>query len=166
MGSRQNEYRKRNLAKCAAYMREWRKRRRDHCRAWVKANREKNPERHREANRRWRESEKGRSWKVKWADENRDLVRESNRRAEFRRRIRMMTSAEYYARRRALQRMAKARVSIVLGRTYRPVFHRRIPDWACLGETVMDYGSRFLVENMTVEQRAFVREMYREKYGK
>lgn len=162
--SRQNEWRKRHLAECAAYMREWRKRRKDLYREWAKLNRAKNPERHKTANRKWRASEKGKAWLAKWSEGNRDLVNKARDRAEQKRKFRKITDAEYYAHFRAVRRLAKAMRGLGRGKIYRPILSRRIPDWACMGEKIADYGSRFLINNQTIEQRAYARELYRERY--
>lgn len=164
--SRQNEYRKRHLSERAAYMREWRKKQKAHYLEWTKSNRAKNPERYLAANRKWRASEKGKAWRRKWAAENPDLIRASNNRAEIRRKIRKMTNAEYYAQRRASQRLVKAMASMRKGIGYRPIFSRRIPNHVCMGENILDYGSMFLIDNRTAEQRAYARELYRERNPK
>ena len=70
---------------------------------------------------------------------------------------------EAYAKHRARKReYCQAR----RGDKYKPCFATRIPDWACKGQDIVDYHSQFLRDNITAEQVAFVKELYRERYEK
>ena len=104
--------------------------------------------------------------KRKWADANRDKVREYSKKHMRKVRLAWCFDADLYAKGRAYNRMLKAKSIILRGGVYRPRFGNRIPDWACKGQDLVDYHSQFLRDNITVEQIAFVKELYRERCAK
>ena len=104
--------------------------------------------------------------KRKWADSNRDKVREYVKKYMLKVRLAWCFDADLYAKGRAYNRMLKAKSIILRGGVYRPRFGNRIPDWACKGQDLVDYHSQFLRDNITVEQIAFVKELYRERNAK
>lgn len=159
--SRENEWRKRNRAKCAAYMRKWRSEKKEHYHEWLKEYKAKNKNRIRENFNRWRRSAKGKAYRLAHIDQERKI----NRKKEIMRKIRKMTDAEYYAKRLAQQRFYKAKKTILNGKVYRPVMSRRTPPYCTMGN-VMDGSSRFLRVNVTAEMRAYAKELYRERYAK
>jgi len=66
--------------------------------------------------------------------------------------------AAAYAKFRASDRMRTAKRCVLAGRSYKPRFSRRIPDWATMGGA-LDTGSPWLGVYITPEQRAFAREL-------
>lgn len=87
---------------------------------------------------------------------------EKKRRMWQRKAERSSLDAAYYAKRRSYLRVQNAKLCIAQGRTYRPRFNRRVPDWATMGR-VVDSASPWLPENLTPSQRAFARELFIER---
>lgn len=73
---------------------------------------------------------------------------------------RMASDPEYYAKIRAARRETKKRQrDKIRKRPYRPSISRRIPDYYCKGELVVDSNSQYLEVNLTDSQRAFARDL-------
>lgn len=70
---------------------------------------------------------------------------------------------EAYAKHRARKR---GYVQAKRGDKYKPHLKMRIPDWACKGQDIIDYRSQFLRDNRTLEQKAYAKDLYRERYAK
>ena len=103
--------------------------------------------------------------KRKWADANRDKVREYVKKYIRKVRLAWCFDANLYAKGRAYNRMLKAKRIILRGRVYRPRFSCRIPDWAVKGEMILNASSQWLAVNITPSQRAFAREIAMQKKG-
>ena len=103
--------------------------------------------------------------KRKWADANRDKVREYSKKSIRKVRLAWCFDADLYAKGRAYNRMLKAKRIILRGGVYRPRFSCRIPDWAVKGEMILNASSQFLAVNITPSQRAFAREIEMQKKG-
>ena len=88
---------------------------------------------------------------------NLEQCKAAERRHETTRRMKMMTDAAYYAKRRATHRITQCKAAFRKGRIYRPRFQTRIPDWMTYGKPTIDARSPFLIENLTKEQTAFIR---------
>ncbi len=97
--------------------------------------------------------------KRKWADANRDKVREYVKKHMRKVRLAWCFDSDLYAKARAYDRMRKAKRTILRGGVYRPHFGCRIPDWATKGERTLDVSSPWLDINITPSQRAFAREL-------
>ena len=104
--------------------------------------------------------------KRKWADANRDKVREYVKKYIRKVRLAWCFDADLYAKGRAYNRMLNAKRTILRGGVYRPRFSCRIPDFAVKGQDIVDYHSQFLSDNITEEQVAFAKELYRERNAK
>lgn len=104
--------------------------------------------------------------KRKWADANRDKCREYSKKHIRKVRLAWCFDADLYAKGRAYNRMLKAKSIILRGGVYRPRFSCRIPDFAVKGQDIVDYHSQFLSDNITEEQVAFAKELYRERNAK
>lgn len=74
--------------------------------------------------------------------------------------------ARAYAEYRSFQRFNKALLAIERGRKFRPRMWKRIPDWACMGEKILDTRSQFLEINLTPSQRAYALSLYLERRKK
>ena len=101
--------------------------------------------------------------KRKWADANRDKVREYSKKHIRKVRLAWCFDADLYAKGRAYNRMLKAKSTILRGKVYRPHFGYRIPDWAVKGEKILNSSSQWLAVNITPSQRAFSREIAMQK---
>lgn len=104
--------------------------------------------------------------KRKWSDANRDKVREYSKKSMRKFRLACCFDSDLYAKARAYNRMLKAKRIILRGGVYRPRFSCRIPDFAVKGQDIVDYHSQFLSDNITEEQVAFAKELYRERNAK
>ena len=104
--------------------------------------------------------------KRKWADANRDKVREYMKKSRRKFILACCFDSDIYAKARAYNRMLKAKRIILRGGVYRPRFSCRIPDFAVKGQDLVDYHSQFLSDNITEEQVAFAKELYRERNAK
>ena len=104
--------------------------------------------------------------KRKWDDANRDKRREYSKKHIRKVRLAWCFDADLYAKGRAYNRMQKAKRIILRGGVYRPRFSCRIPDFAVKGQDIVDYHSQFLSDNITEEQVAFAKELYRERNAK
>ena len=104
--------------------------------------------------------------KRKWDDANRDKRREYSKKSNRKVRLAWCFDADLYAKGRAYNRMLKAKRIILRGGVYRPRFSCRIPDWAVKCQDLVDYHSQFLSDNITEEQVAFAKELYRERNAK
>lgn len=104
-------------------------------------------------------------FKRKWADDNRDKVREYVKKYMRKVRLAWCFDSDLYAKGRAYNRMLKAKRTILRGGVYRPHFGYRIPDWAVKGEMILDASSQWLAVNITPSQRAFAREIAMQKKG-
>ena len=104
--------------------------------------------------------------KRKWDDANRDKRREYVKKSTRKVRLAWCFDADLYAKGRAYNRMLKAKRIILRGGVYRPRFSCRIPDFAVKGQDLVDYQSQFLSDNITEEQVAFAKELYRERNAK
>lgn len=104
--------------------------------------------------------------KRKWADANRDKVREYAKKSRRKVILAWCFDADLYAKGRAYNRMLKAKRTIMRGGVYRPRFSCRIPDFAVKGQDIVDYHSQYLSDNITEEQVAFAKELYRERNAK
>lgn len=104
--------------------------------------------------------------KMKWADANRDKVREYMKKHMRKFRLACCFDSDLYAKARAYNRMLKAKRIILRGGVYRPRFSCRIPDFAVKGQDLVDYHSQYLSDNITEEQVAFAKELYRERNAK
>ena len=104
--------------------------------------------------------------KRKWDDANRDKRREYVKKHMRKVRLAWCFDADLYAKGRAYNRMLKAKRIILRGGVYRPRFSCRIPDFAVKGQDIVDYHSQFLSDNITEEQVAFAKELYRERNAK
>lgn len=140
------------------YQREYRRTHGDHVRELERIRRKKNRERRLATNRKWRRSAKGKAWRTAWNAANPDKIAAQNRRGEANRKAKKLTSAEYYAKRRAQNRVYHAKVAIKTRGIYRPRFAARYPDWSLMGK-VIDARSKFLDVNLTDSQRAYAREL-------
>ncbi len=78
---------------------------------------------------------------------------------------RMMVDAGFYAAFRAAARKRYAKRTVLAGKAYWPHFGLRRPDWSVLGQAVVDTRSPFLIDNMTVAQRAWLQDIRREMRG-
>ena len=103
--------------------------------------------------------------KRKWDDANRDKRREYVKKYMRKVRLAWCFDANLYAKRRAYNRMLKAKSIILRGGVYRPRFSCRIPDWAVKGEMILNASSQWLAVNITPSQRAFAREIAMQKTG-
>lgn len=103
--------------------------------------------------------------KRKWADANRDKVREYVKKCMRKVRLAWCFDSDLYATGRAYNRMLKAKRTILRGGVYRPRFSSRIPDWAVKGEKILNASSQWLAVNITPSQRAFAREIAMQKKG-
>lgn len=103
--------------------------------------------------------------KRKWADANRDKVREYVKKCMRKVRLAWCFDSDLYATGRAYNRMLKAKRTILRGGVYRPRFSYRIPDWAVKGEKILNASSQWLAVNITPSQRAFAREIAMQKKG-
>ena len=103
--------------------------------------------------------------KMKWADANRDKVREYAKKYMRKVRLAWCFDADLYAKGRAYNRMLKAKRIILRGGVYRPHFSCRIPDWAVKGEMILNASSQWLAVNITPSQRAFAREIAMQNKG-
>ena len=104
--------------------------------------------------------------KRKWADANRDKVREYSKKSMRKVRLLWCFDADLYAKSRAYNRMLKAKRIILRGGVYRPRFSCRIPDFSVKGQDIVDHHSQYLSDNITEEQVAFAKELYRERNAK
>ena len=104
--------------------------------------------------------------KRKWDDANRDKRREYVKKSMLKFRLACCFDSDLYAKARAYNRMLKAKRIILRGGVYRPRFSCRIPDFAVKGQDLVDYHSQFLSDNITEEQVAFAKELYRERNAK
>ena len=104
--------------------------------------------------------------KRKWDEANRDKRREYMKKSMLKFRLACCFDADLYAKARAYNRMQKAKRIILTGGVYRPRFSCRIPDFAVKGQDIVDHRSRFLSDNITEEQVAFAKELYRERNAK
>lgn len=89
--------------------------------------------------------------------------------------LRLRLDPEAYARSRALQRergrkMRDRKIAAGLlpprkrnGGMFKPRHSIRYPDWCVKGQHVVDVRSQWLIENITPEQRAYVRELFIER---
>lgn len=102
--------------------------------------------------------------KKKWADANRDKVRGYVRKRMRKIRLAWCFDAVAYAQGRAHDRMLRAMRTVLRGGVYRPRFSCRIPDWATKGEWTLDVSSPWLDINITPSQRAFAKELARERW--
>lgn len=93
-----------------------------------------------------------------WCAANPDRVAGYRRRSLARIRMRKIIDAAYYAHCHARYRVWYAKQRLLSGLPYRPLFHRRIPNWATMGR-VLDCRSAFLAVNLTPSQRAYAREL-------
>lgn len=168
----------RNREKCREYNRKYHAEHREqiHARksAYAKAHREEYTQRMREYRQRpgvkernaaymreryWRNREK---WLKYWHD---SYVRRRDKCKAYQRQYRSMVNArcavdaEYYSLVRAERRTRSAVKRIAMGKTYRPRFHTRLPDWCVMGQRVLDNRSAFLAVNMSASQRDYVREL-------
>ena len=125
---------------------------RAYCKAWFAAH----PAKRREYNKRhyWKHLEKHRA-----------EAREATRKRYARITLICKVDPQAYAKHRAKSRIQIAKGAIKNGRTYKPRFARRIPDWCVMGGGV-DYGSQWLAVNLTPSQRAWARELAIERRGK
>ena len=103
--------------------------------------------------------------KRKWADANRDKVREYAKKHIRKVRLAWCFDADLYAKGRAYNRMLKAKSIILRGGVYRPRFSCRIPDYAVKGEMILNASSQWLAFNITPSQRAFSREIAMQNRG-
>ena len=104
--------------------------------------------------------------KRKWEEANLDKRREYVKKHMRKVRLAWCFDADLYAKGRAYNRMLNAKRIILRGGVYRPRFSCRIPDWAVKGQDLVDYHSQFLSDNITEEQVAFAKELYRERNAK
>lgn len=102
-----------------------------------------------------------RKWREMYrADEAYRLRKKASHAHEYERLLQKLESdAKLYAQWRAKRRMQRARKAVAEGRTYRPLYCTRFPDWAVKGQRVLDVSSAFLAVNMTPEQRAYALEL-------
>ena len=133
----------------------------------------RHPDRCRERDRRWRAAnpDKRKAQKQRNYQRHRAEILAKKRRQYVEdgvwtaRKLRFAFDAAAYAKYRASQRMGGAKRCVLAGRFYKPRFNRRIPDWATYGKVVWA-GSPWLVENLTMSQRAYARELTIERRGK
>lgn len=78
----------------------------------------------------------------------------------------MSVSAEAYAKHRAENRLYYALNRVIQHKNYRPNMNTRIPDWTCKNQKILDLRSNFLPDNITPEQRAYAKELYRQRKSK
>ena len=104
--------------------------------------------------------------KRKWDEANRDKRREYVKKSMMKIRLAYFLDSNLYAKAREHNRMLKAKRTILRGGVYRPRFSCRIPDFAVKGQDLVDHRSQFLSDNITEEQVAFVKELYRERNAK
>lgn len=102
-----------------------------------------------------------RKWREMYrADEAYRLRKKASHAHEYERLLpKLESDAKLYAQWRAKRRMQRARKAVAEGRTYRPLYCTRFPDWAVKGQRVLDVSSEFLAVNMTPEQRAYALEL-------
>lgn len=103
--------------------------------------------------------------KRKWADANRDKVRDYVKKYMRKVRLAWCLDSDLYAKGRAYSRMLKAKRTILRGGVYRPHFSCRIPDYAVKGEMILNASSQWLSINITPSQRDFAREIAMLKRG-
>ena len=72
-------------------------------------------------------------------------------------------SAEAYAKHRAKARLYYAFKRVSQHESYRPNMNTRIPDYAVKRQLVCDPNSPYLYENLTVEQRAYAKQLMIER---
>ena len=104
--------------------------------------------------------------KRKWDEANRDKRREYMKKSMRKIRLAYCFDSDLYAKARAYNRMQKAKRIILTGGVYSPRFSCRIPDFAVKGQDLVDHRSQFLSDNITEEQVAFAKELYRERNAK
>lgn len=78
----------------------------------------------------------------------------------------MSVSAEAYAKHRAKDRLYYAFKRVSQHKCYRPNMNARIPDWARKNQKILDLRSNFLPDNITHGQRAYAKELYRQRKSK
>ena len=125
-------------------------------REWQKAR----PERKRANDRayRLRHADKVKAAKRKWNAANK--ARRNAKNAEFR--ATFVHDCVAWAKWRMKWRVIYAKRVLRRGEMYSPRFDLRIPDYATKG-SVLDVRSAFLAVNQTVEQRAWARELQKER---
>lgn len=109
-----------------------------------------------------------RKWREMYrADEGYRLRKKASHARDYERLLpKLETDAKRYAQWRAKRRMQRARKTVAEGRTYRPLFCLRIPDWATKGQRILDASSAYLAVNLTDAQRAYARELAIERKGR
>ena len=124
--------------------------RKDYHRAYSKAWFAAHPVKRREYNKRhyWKHLERHRA-----------EAREATHKRYARTTLICMVDPQAYANHRAKSRVQIAKNAVKNGRTYKPRFARRIPDWCVKGQFVIDVRSPWLIENLTPSQRAYAREL-------
>lgn len=133
---------------------------------YARRRRAENKEKYREKQMAWRERNRDEVNRKKreYRKRNVDRFKVMERFAEERRKRKKQTDAAYYAKRRASVRMSKAKRRVVDGKPYRPKFNTRIPDWATMGQKIIDVSSPWLWNNLTDGQRAYGREIAIDRY--
>ena len=149
------------------YHRDYYRANRERILAWRKAWRDANIERRREVEGAWRKSHpeavaaKRRRYYQKPEVKAKDAAWHRAKRKANPERARARDRA-YYAkavmRKRVQRRIRHAKARLLMGKTYRPRFRFRLPEWAPVGCGI-DYASPWLIENLTPSQRAYAREL-------
>ena len=107
-----------------------------------------------------RNREKARRYRIEkpwWDSKEKKKVRRERIKA------RCMVDSDYYAKKRAKDRVRDARIAIKKRGKYKPNYSRRIPDWCVMGEEILDTKSLWLEVNMTDAQRDYGREKKHEE---
>ena len=155
------QFHARHRAERNAASRKWNAEHREHVarrkKAWYAANREHALKKHKEyymANR-----ERLIRYTIEWIKKNREKRLLAQKRAAAKIRERKKRDAAYYAELRARVRRSYAKAVILSGNTYTPSPKRRIPDYAVMGQFVLDVHSPWLINNLTDSQRAYAMEL-------
>lgn len=128
--------------------------------------RERHPERLRERDKRWREANpaKRKAQKKRHYQKHREQILKQKR--EYYERVKpyekvialVTASPEAYAAQRAKARVRSAKKRVCMGKVYSPRYYRRIPDWCVKGGEI-DVRSAYIVENTTLSEQAYAREL-------
>ena len=182
INAKKRAWRKRNIERCRAVNAAWAaanhekvlaagKRYRDAHRlelrarnaAFQRAKRAADPEKARELSRQYNQRRKARLaadpvFSARWHAAHAARVRKYNAKM-------LQVSARYYASYRICRRKSYAKKAVLSGKPYRPLYSRRIPDWCVKGESIIDYRSQFLPENITPAMAAYARSLAMERRG-
>ena len=152
----------------AEYNRQYYAANREKILARLKTRRASDPERFRALEAAWRKAnpkachEKQRRYRQKPESKVKEAAKQRARRAANPEAVRAADRAFYakaVVRKRAQRRKCYARARIHGGKGYRPLYRVRLPEWAAVGQRILDARSQWLDVNLTASQRAYAREL-------